>query len=116
MLVLVALQSYLMSLMTDLASQLHSDYIMLSITKLAELTVVVLVSSGFVQNKNKPRHVRKSSDLGRHLLPMSNTALFVIQTPPLCATFTQPENLRTVTTENFDSNLKCWTKKANTLF
>ena len=26
------------------------------------------------------------------------------------------ENLRTVTTENFDSNLKCWAKKANTLF
>ena len=64
MLLLLALQSHLISLMTDLASQLHSDYIMPSITKLAELTVVVLVLSGFVQKKKKQRSVRKSSDLG----------------------------------------------------
>ena len=104
MLLLLALQSHLTSLMTDLASQLHSDYIMLSITKLAELTVVVLVSSGFVQKKEQTEVNPKKFRSGE-------TSTANVKHCIICNSDKQ-DNLRKVTTENVDSNLKSWAKES----
>ena len=109
MLLLVALQSHLMSLMTDLASQLHSDYIMLSITKLAELTVVVLVLSGFVQKKEQTEVNPKKFRSGE-------TSTANVKHCIICNSDNQ-ENVRKVTTQlkMLTATVNAEPKKATTL-